>query len=603
MKAFQYVSASQIDTYRTCERKWYLNKIMGLPVTQAASAELGEAVHAGQEKYLLTGDESAVHPLARRTLPLLRELRGSALEVEAKMERALTNGIKFVGKIDVRRGRYILDWKTGNPNFFKTAEALKSDIQMNAYAYDALCIEPGEEVTVAHFGIPTKGSGGGLVETTLSRESVEKMWTKIQTVVDSMKETALIESPDLVTPTLSACMKYGRPCDFTVQCASLRKIDPYASLNTPTLPGDIDMPAKNITRESVLAIFSDWDKVPTNLRQQIEAQEAGTLPAMRTGIAPPEATNPKNNAIEMRPSAPAPEPEAAEEEVDEVAMMKVLVDLGWTEEQINSFPEEEFKTVYTNKWSPDMVEFDAVDGEGPNGLDIVNVRLRAPKVAPVVTPEPTPEPVVEAPTRRRGRPPGSKNKKVEETVAETPKVEPTPEPEPVKPALVQKDEAVVPAKTDADLAAKLKQAGNVNNVLVQQHADATKRIAELEKALDAANKNVIVNLNPSDAFTLYIDCLPERGVQIVYLEEVLRPLMDLVAQNYTNPRTGAKEPLTHYSLVPFNGGPALVAAYVVKNIKEIAKGAIAVDSKSPCAAAVLEVLRPIADVVVTRRGA
>lgn len=126
--------------------------------------------------------------------------------------------------------------------------------------------------------------------------------------------------------------------------------------------------------------------------------------------------------------------------------------------------------------------------------------------------------------------------------------------------------------------------------------------AELKKAR-AGQTSEPGSAPAASGFTLYVDCLPEKaGVPYRVLDEVLAPLMALAAANYKNSK-GVVEPVSHYTLIPYNAGPGAVAAYVLTNLDKVVQpGILYVDTASPCAAAVLEVLRPKADAIVRARG-
>ncbi|NBT35787.1 MAG: hypothetical protein EBT03_09690 [Betaproteobacteria bacterium] len=49
------ISASQIETFRLCKRKWAFNKIDRIPAAQNSSAALGEEAHKHRENWLLNG--------------------------------------------------------------------------------------------------------------------------------------------------------------------------------------------------------------------------------------------------------------------------------------------------------------------------------------------------------------------------------------------------------------------------------------------------------------------------------------------------------------------------------------------------------------------
>lgn len=614
LKSFTHVSASQIDTWLTCRRKWWFHKIMGLPIPQAASAALGEAVHAGQETYLddPTAPETVVHPLARASLPLLRTLRGGVF-VEHKVERHLPNGLTFVGKIDVLDTQesppLVLDWKTGNPNFFKTADDLRSDVQMIAYAREALLIQPSAHVRVAHFGIPTKGKGGGLVEATLSAADVDLGWGRIVHLADQMKTTAEATQPGDVTPTPTACMKYGRPCAFFDACnalAGIQKADPYASVDKPTHnPGD-NM-SSQMPYSTLKSLFGDADDATLQKMMKMDDAAWAAFKTAEGGGAP--TVTPKNNV--RPPEAPSSPREVKVEKVAPPVILsdedkvRLLLASGWTEAQVNSMPDETFALVVEKKWAPADVAWDEVDTDDPEQKDIVNVRVKAPpvvvvqEVAPPARRSRTAAPEVVAPVveekkvepvvpvaeepKRRGRPLGAKNKAT--LAAEAAEVV----------AKAGKQEALDAAAPDEE------QNEQPNDLVLPLRV----RIEELEAANAklAAQAVTPANLVADDRFVLYVDCAPETtGIAHRHLDDVLKPFMEMAAKNNKNDKDGSPNPVTHYSLLSFNRGPGVVAAYVLASLPAVAVGTIVVDSRSPCAAAVLEVLRPVADLIVSARG-
>ena len=82
----KHVSASQITTFRDCPRKWYFEKVVGLPRPSTGSTELGSAVHAVLEDYLRGDTEgiaptSEAHEIAMSGLVHL-PVRGPHLRVE-----------------------------------------------------------------------------------------------------------------------------------------------------------------------------------------------------------------------------------------------------------------------------------------------------------------------------------------------------------------------------------------------------------------------------------------------------------------------------------------------------------------------------------------
>jgi hypothetical protein len=652
VKPFLRVSASQIDKHQTCNRRWWFPYVYGLPhEPQAESAALGEAVHAGQEKYLTmeVPDGGVVHTLAKSTLPLLADLRDKGVKAEHQMARTIRDGREFIGKIDVFAPPLVIDWKTGNPDFFKTAEDLVADTQMMAYAYEVLCTTPSPTVTLAHVGIPTKttrsGAKGGYVEVTVPAAHVHQQWTRIQDYVDVMARDAAKTSPLDVKPNTAACMKFGRACPYLSNCSALKTVqtNPYADdVGAPPAKEDnMPAPARSFVRKMfpnpatwAAATKAMYDAAtPDGLGPdgKPDGSVAGSAPVggvagatvatvtaltpAKNQILPPEVTQAKAVVVVETPTVAVVQTQPVSPKLEDVKpsiepldvipegsdAVVFLFSRGFTEEQVNSFPDEDFNQLAelaAKGYAVADLEWDEVESaEAPSGKDYLRPRPRqVPVPEPVVvtpaaparrsrtaapataaeTPapvvEPTPEPVVVAePAKRRGRPPGSTNKpKVEEPVVQT--IAPV---EPVQTA------------PEFDHVAELEKA----------LAEMTERSDDLSRLLAEAQEHMGDEGAPAPRLVLYVDCLPEKGVAFRHLDDLLAPLMAKVAKEHLNEKTKAPEPLSHYSLVPFNGGPARVAAHLLTN-PGVVTGAVVVSTASPCAGACLEVLRPVADVVV-----
>ncbi len=605
MKPFVAVSASQIETYDTCKRKWFLNKIVGLPTPQHASAALGEAVHKGQEKFLEDDAVTDVHPLARGSLPLLRELRGKVL-VEHGFERVLRRGTKFVGRIDVldfkcHKNPRIIDWKTtSNMAYAKTSEELRASTQMMAYAHEALLLDINATVvTVAHAVIPTRAGQFRYTDADLTAKEIRDGWVHIQDKVDMMITTSKEENPNDVEPTLSACKAFGG-CPFADRCAAFKTLvaDPYAALDTNT-PEDNNMPTPSYA--ALLNMFTTDANIMTNMKMSVDELNAIKAAAGKPAtILPPEVANPAPVVATPAPAAAPATTATTATTVRSVWEPADFLAAGWSKEQVNAMLDEVFDEVAANNWKPAEVDIETENGESG---DIVAVKPKpAPAPAPVVVAEPvkparrdrlaapveTPapavevkqdviapaaEPVVEEP-RRRGRPPGAKNKATLEA------------------------EAAAAQTPDAATAAN----PNIEQQVVAAEAPASRVVWAGGSA--AHTTGTEYEMQKARPFVLYIDCAPEGfdNAMVQHLDAVLVPFMKMAAEKNKNEKTGAAEPLTHYSLIPFGKGPAVVSSYMLANISHVTVGALVVDSRSPCAAACIEILRPLANVVVSARG-
>lgn len=640
MKTLTSISPSQIETFHAppgstsgCNRKWWLNKILGLPIPQHPSAALGELVHKGQETYLETGDPSVIHPLAKGTLPILEALRArqqasGRVFMERSLKRQLRNGLLMNGRIDILDATsvpfLVLDWKTtSNPAYAKTEEELKSNVQMLTYAYEATVLDielngPAtgrNPVDVAHVVIPTKGGAASFMRrTSLALDEIHQGWRRIQDISDTMLAVSKIEDPRDVTPNLSACSAFGG-CAFRERCAALKRIAPPV----PTTPDPVTptqeepMPIPTASYQEVLSVFRTEDAIKSMFGSNMTPEEYTTwkaggaapkaAPAVQAqrGVNPPEAGDPRAPAP-VQVSAPAPTAASAEEKAD------LLTSLGWGEDDLSSLSDEAFETAAKLNLKFEDAEYDKVENpESPTGFDYVNVRKRKPvKAAPVVeTPAPA-EPTV----RRRGRPPGSKNKatlEAEAAAQASAAPAPTPEPTPVVVAPQEVAQQAPAARPGVDYEAmqaahKAELEKHTQRALDAEERErkALARAAELEAAVNSRVSGE--KGSATGGFTLYIDCLPEKGAPYRLLDDALAPFAKLAAENYTDEKTGKTTPVTHYSLIPFGKGPGMVAAYVLANIREVAMGTLVCDTRSPAAAAVLEVLRPMADVVVRGMG-
>ena len=95
---------------------------------------------------------------------------------------------------------------------------------------------------------------------------------------------------------------------------------------------------------------------------------------------------------------------------------------------------------------------------------------------------------------------------------------------------------------------------------------------------------------------VYIDCVPEKGRERQYtlLEDYIQPMLSVVTDAY-NKTARDNEKVDFYALIPYARGPAFLAAMVMKNPP---KGVLVANTRFPATNAILEVLIPMADVVI-----
>jgi CRISPR/Cas system-associated exonuclease Cas4 (RecB family) len=593
VKSFTHVSASQVSTFLSCERQWWWNKVFGLPTKQKPSAALGEAVHVSIETYLGGGDEGALHAVARPALSTLRRLRAVAdLEVETRMQRPLRNGLTFVGRIDALSPseRLVVDHKTTSDlRWAKSEEDLQSDVQMLAYAYEVLARNPGEEVRVAHSVMQTRGLPlATYTEATISEARVRDGWARIEGVTDRMRATAQATSADQVPPDWSSCNKYGG-CDFREQCAALKlaaRSSPYDGVaNVPSF----STPEVNMATKHSASLLRNMGLDDATIRAAILkgtctddvglVSDAPKAAALAAGINPPEAPRPREQSAP--PPAPAPVASKSSEQMLREQMQLLLAN-GWSQEEIDTLSDDAFQVAVEKNHK--RGEVNLVMGTGlvqGNEYDDVVVRIE-----PVAAKRPTrsaaaaattPPPVEEKPKRRKATP-----------------IEPAPAAAVVEPV-------VEPVVEQATVTVTYAAAEYITATPAQ---DSLTRIAELESLLaleQGANARLRAEAPTVTAgLALYIDCFPERGVVTRDLSDILAPYMRKVESEARDEKTGRPAPVPHYGLIPYNNGEKQVIGYLLAGLADIT-GHVTVDSRMPISGRALEVLRPLAAVVIVGR--
>lgn len=627
-KPFSHVSPSQIATYTTCPRQWFYNKVLGLPVPQKASAALGEKVHSTIEAYLESGDPLDLHVVARPSQGKLDELRALNPLVETKMERPLRNGLTFIGRIDLLAlsQRLVVDHKTTSDlKYAKSEEELQHDVQMLSYAYEVYCRNPGPEVRVAHNVLLTRGGPATrYTETTVSAPQILAGWSRIQDVTDEMIQTARLNSPAEVREDRSQCEKYGG-CAFKDQCKALwlargeRARSPYdttsdgprVAIPTPEVRSMSTKHSASLLR----AMGLDDDTIRAAILKGTCTDDVGltgsvTEPAKATGINPPEApTDPRTRKAEVAQVTSQPAVEVAPV-TDIRDQIKLLLANGWSQDDIDSLSDDAFTVAVTKNYKRSEVTL--VTGSGKvQGVEYEDVVVRVEPVAapkrPSRSAEPTP--VVEAPVRR-GAPLATAGEKVRQPRNAVPRLEALgwskddiagmssadmhrildgglhPEPVVGPEDEVSEDEVVAPVVVEEP------------PVVVTPAPVVIEAVATVVAPAPVAPAPAPVE--EDNSLVLYIDCFPERGVVTRDLSDILAPYMRKVEAEARDEKTGRTAPVAHYGLIPYNNGEKQVIGYLLSDLARIT-GHITVDSRMPISGRALEVLRPLATVVIVGR--
>jgi RecB family exonuclease len=611
MKEFVRWSASQVDTFQSCHRKWWFNKILGLEIPQHPSAAIGSAVHAELEGYL-TGEHGVdkLGPIARMALPFAP--RPETVYVERAIEdlKLEAAGLPALGYIDVLNLRddppEVLDWKTTSSfQWAKTADDLLRNVQMTVYAkathamFDQLGLAPPEAVRVTHVALLTKAPHEARRTTALmDRATMEANWAHVERTVGEMKEVALAQTPDKVAPTKSSCSAYGG-CPFRGRCQALdstkdikNPLSPFAGMGSCSTTTTED--TMNANKPAASALLA---------RLGVKTKAATPTPAPTPDPVEPPAP------VAVAPSTPpvvkvAPAPKAAD------ALMARL------RGSLAAPPVVPVATAPASTGSVGIVPPDA-----PSDEVLLSV-ITAPALAkPVKVEAPVVEaPVVEAPVAPSSSPAASAVRRPRnaaprlqalgypeadiaamnnETMASileagTAYVAPV-----VEEAVVEEAFPVVEAPVEEKVETftgieyladqGLPSSASTYEVGYDEgykkgYQDAEEELTKkIRKEVEASIPAVAA---PVGGLRLYIDCRPYVLGEARELADILAPLMAAVAEK-------AKVP--HYSMIPYAQGPAQVAALLSVNPPT---GIVLCDTRLPATAAVLEVLLPYASEVI-----
>ena len=242
MVAWNHVSASQIKTYRRCSRKWWFEKIAGFRSPSSPAAELGRAIHAELETYLLGGDRPT-SPIALAGMHHLPD-PSSNLLVEAELSYTKGLAVPAIGFIDLVEldNRRITDHKTTSDfKWAKTEYELAADLQAIIYskfAGEHLFAGSGD-IVFRHIYYRTRGTPASMTsQVTLTADHLEEKFQGISTSVDAMVEDSRAEEPGDVEYNPLACSDYGG-CSFRGECAKLgvRTYGAASSLFAPRQKG------------------------------------------------------------------------------------------------------------------------------------------------------------------------------------------------------------------------------------------------------------------------------------------------------------------------------------------------------------------------------
>ena len=235
------ISPSAAKTFWRCKRKWWYQKVFGLPTPTSKAMELGTAVHAELEAYLAHGTEPSrarAGRIASRGIDLLPdpkevEERGGTVELRVSGKCGPLPYLGFVDYLEWPEGEHPHVWDhktTSDYKWSKTAEELGKDPQMLFYAYAVFHGLPHQpsHVKMTHVYYLTKGQGSRRVDaiydgaTDIPWGVAQKTWDRYVQTAETMADLASVEDQNKVPFNILACGDFGG-CPFSERCTKARR--------------------------------------------------------------------------------------------------------------------------------------------------------------------------------------------------------------------------------------------------------------------------------------------------------------------------------------------------------------------------------------------
>ena len=308
------ISPTALSTWRGCARRWWYEYVAGLRPPSGPAAELGTAVHAAIETYLLGGDWPAGRAagIARAGVRRLEDLRSQVAAGRAVVEASTPDGLT-IGPLPLR-GRidyycadpgdgvpHVVDFKTTSDVRRRLAEVeLSTDPQAAIYAW---AMAPGAPVVrVEHLVLATRGTAEAVpVEATLTRAAIEEIVGHAADDAGQMARAAAEGDGEAVAPTLTACARYGG-CPHASRCSAsptsrALAASPLGGLWAPTTPerpvsafSDDDLFGPPVTRPSAPPVPAPPAPAPAPAPDAWALDAAAPAAADAVGaIVPPDA--------------------------------------------------------------------------------------------------------------------------------------------------------------------------------------------------------------------------------------------------------------------------------------------------------------------------
>lgn len=227
------VSASQIETWDSCNRKWWLSKCHKMPELDKGFQIYGNVIHGVAERFFAADDlgydrvtkkpvelypegweisydrvdkkkalgkidlqqQAQIKLLVRRAIDEGIWTRRPGRVVEAEFLRPVIDRIAMIGYIDLILPDEVHDHKsTKNMNYAKSSKDLETNTQLLIYAKEVIwrALEQGRKLTkvvVRHntFSKDPKNPVVRAVSADVSAEAVEHFWQQVQAKAGAMR--------------------------------------------------------------------------------------------------------------------------------------------------------------------------------------------------------------------------------------------------------------------------------------------------------------------------------------------------------------------------------------------------------------------------------
>lgn len=271
----KHVSASQIKSFRSCRRKWYLEQTDDSPRKVTAATELGKRLHTLFETALVAGDPALLddEPICTE-LVWLRELLAQGPVSADMIERRIDIedfALPIVGYIDLvlepdADTLLIVDHKTTSAwRWIQTPETLREDPQAIIYSYAMAAAYPHKQVfRFMHHCVLTRGKAAQerLVEVSFTRDEV----LAFADVLDAqIREMCAVYDVGLAQNIVGAyddtCWQYGG-CPFRGQCGIGGSRPTEVSMGLSSIFGAAAAPAA--VQDTVRIVYRDC--LPTGVQ-------------------------------------------------------------------------------------------------------------------------------------------------------------------------------------------------------------------------------------------------------------------------------------------------------------------------------------------------